>query len=215
MSEYAPLFVKLGIRLLFALPCFGMAVYAFRWAPTPLHALAYIVPFVVGGGLIVAPAIGEILAEPLRSLFYPGTRASRPGPVYSIPQSKRANGLYEEAMRGFEQIAANYPDDVKPYVEMIDMAVVNLRDGERAKMIFYRGLAELQKDEDKATLKQMYEATITRLQPEPEWLTEEQQRTLTAPDLKDQKPVKEPDGITARRFHAGPKGRYEGPSGKA
>lgn len=214
MSEYAPLFAKLGIRFLFALPCFGMAVYAYRWAPTQFHALAYIVPFVAGGGLIVAPAIGEILAEPLRSLFYPGTHASRPGPVYSIPQSKRAKGLYEEAMRGFEDIAREFPGDVKPYIEMIDMAVVILHDGERARMIFYKGLTELEKEEDKAELKQMYEATITRLQPEPEWLEEEGQRTLTAPDLSDQAPVKEPDGRTARRFHAGPKGRYEGPSEK-
>lgn len=212
MSEYAPLLVKLGIRVLFSLPCFAMAVGVFHLTSSQIVGLLCSVPFMLGGGFILAPALGELVAEPLRSMFYPGTRASGPGPVYSIPQSKRANGLYEEAMSGFEEIAHEFPGDVKPYVEMIDMAVVNLHDGERARMIFYKGLTELENEEDKAVLKQMYEATMTRLHPEPEWLVEEQQRTLTAPDLSGQAPVKEPDGITARRFHAGPKGRYEEPS---
>ena len=142
--------------------------------------------------------------------------------LFGSAQTKKGDALYghvyklaEEIGRlGFEDIAREFPGDVKPYIEMIDMAVVNLRDGERARMIFYKGLAELEKEEDKDALKQMFEATMTRLEPEPEWLEEEGRRTLTAPDLSDQAPVKEPDGRTARRFHAGPKGRYEGPSEK-
>jgi hypothetical protein len=113
--------------------------------------------------IIMAPSIARLMAEPSGSLFWPGRRFDRPQPMYGIPQSKRAKGLYEEAMAGFEQIAQDHPDEVKPYIEMIDLAIVNLKDPDRANAIYQRGMSLLQKDEDKAVLAKMYSAIRTRL----------------------------------------------------
>lgn len=87
--------------------------------------------------------------------------------MYSIPQSKKAKGLYEEAMAGFEKITEEYPDEVQPYVEMIDMAIVKLKDPERAHAIYQRGVSRLKKDEDKEALARMYGAIRTRLNARP------------------------------------------------
>ena len=103
------------------------------------------------GAVIIAPSLAELFAEPTGNLFWPSAQYDRPQPAYSIPQSKRARGLYEEAMAGFEKIAEEYPQEVQPYVEMIDLAIVNLHDPKRANAIFHRGVDALTKDEDRET----------------------------------------------------------------
>ena len=87
--------------------------------------------------------------------------------MYSIPESKRARGMYEEAIAGFDRIAADYPDEVKPYIEMINISIVNLKDPDRANEIFQRGVSILRKDRDKEVLATMYGAIRTRLDAKP------------------------------------------------
>ena len=87
--------------------------------------------------------------------------------MYSIPESKRATGLYEEAMAGFETIAEEYPDEVKPYIAMIDISIVNLKDPERAKAIFQRGVSAMKKRDDREALARMYSAIRSRLDAKP------------------------------------------------
>ena len=70
-------------------------------------------------------------------------------------------------MAGFEGIAAEHPNEVKPYIEMIDIAIVNLKDPERANRIFQRGFCVLKKDENKEVLARMYGAIRTRLNAKP------------------------------------------------
>ncbi len=75
--------------------------------------------------------------------------------------------MYEEAIAGFERIAQDYPDEVKPYIEMIDIAIVNLKDPERANALYRRGILFLKKNEDKEVLARMYGAIRTRLNARP------------------------------------------------
>lgn len=114
--------------------------------------------FIVMAAIVVAAPLARLIAEPTGNLFYPAKRRSRPLPMYSIPQAKRKQGHYEEAIAGFEQIAADYPGEVKPYIEMVDIAIMDLKDPDRAKAIFQRGVATLKKHEDQETLARMYRA---------------------------------------------------------
>ena len=88
-------------------------------------------------------------------------------PFSCMPAAKRAKGLYEEAISGFEEIAQEYPKETKPYIEMIDIAIRNLKDPERANAIYRRGLAVLKRDKDREVLAIMYSATRTRLNSKP------------------------------------------------
>lgn len=135
------------------------------WAATP--RLLFGMACLVAGATIIAPPIARLIAEPSGNMFYPSRHYDRPQPAYSIPQSKRAKGLYEEAMAGFEKIAEEHPDEVKPYIEMIDIAIVNLKDPDRANAIYQRGLSLLSKEDDKAVLARMYGAMRTRLNARP------------------------------------------------
>ena len=153
-------------------------------------------------GILVAPMIGDLFGGMLVGLIYSSRKYDRAQPVYGIPASQRAKGLYEEAIRGYLQLAADYPDELQPYIEMIDIAIVDLRDEERARFFLQKGLAELKNENDKLALPHIFEAIRTRLQPEPEWMIQQRVHTLVPPDTRDLRPA-EPDGGTARRFHAG------------
>ncbi len=111
--------------------------------------------------------LARFLAEPVGTLFYPGTHSSKKAPMYGIPESKRAKGLYEEAIAGFEKIAEDYPNETKPYIEMIDIAIRDLKDPERANKIYQHGTSVLKKDKDKAVLSSMYTAISSRLNSKP------------------------------------------------
>ncbi len=110
--------------------------------------------------LIIAPAVTSLLAEPFSHLYGSNRRYDGPQGVYSVPEAKRADGLYDEAIADLEGIAKEFPNEVKPYLQMIEIAIVDLEDHERAKLIFYRAMAALENDEDKNILTQMFGAEL-------------------------------------------------------
>ena len=155
MNNYREILISLAWRAILAAPFLYVCITGCASVLSPF--------FGVAGAVIIAGPIASLIAEPSGNLFWPGRHFDRPQPVYGIPQSKRAKGLYEDAMAGFEKIAAEYPGEVKPYIEMIDIAIVNLKDPERASRIFERGVSVLKKNEDKEVLARMYGAIRTRL----------------------------------------------------
>lgn len=203
MSVYRELFREFRVRLIVGFCCFLAGIYAAAVTEGSIVGLLVALPFIGIGALVVAPAITAILAQPFSSLFYPSERFDGPQPMYSVPQAKRAKGLYEEAMTGYERIASRYPKEVKPYIEMIDIAIVNLRNVERAKSILGRGIVLLGNESDEKVLKEFCDATITRLELKPEWLKEQESHAIIPQKIERTSPVEEPDGLTKRRFHPG------------
>jgi hypothetical protein len=152
-----------GGYLLFTTGRFG----AFAW-----------LPFGLAGGILVGPLITELCAEPLRGLFYPRRYAARPAPMYGIPESKRAKGRYEEAIADYERIAAEYPGELRPYVGMIEIAIVNLRDPQRAARVFERGVAALEDPDARDALARVYSGVRTRMEEQPDWLEQQRKRVI-------------------------------------
>ncbi len=64
-------------------------------------------------------------------------------------------------------IADEYPDEVKPYIEMIDIAIMDMQDADRANEIYRRGISLLKAQEDKESLASMYSAIRSRLESAP------------------------------------------------
>jgi len=155
MSENRSILVSLGIRLLIASPFLILTFTGRAFVMTPVCALI--------AAVILAQPVARLLAEPFGKLFWSAAEFDRPQPMYSISAAKRKKGLYEEAMAGFEEIARKYPRELKPYIDMIDIAIVDLHDGERANAIYQRGIARLKRTEDKEALAKMYRAIRSRL----------------------------------------------------
>lgn len=167
MSNHQELLARLGRRALLAAPCFGAGFLLLARADDNVaKGLAFGLLGCAGlllGAILLAPPLARLFAESTGGLFYPDQSFDRPQPMYSIPQARRVQGQYEEALAGFEQIAQEHPDRVEPYVAMIEIAIVNLHDGGRAEAFYQRGLAALQREEDKESLARVYRANRTRL----------------------------------------------------
>jgi hypothetical protein len=159
MNNYPEILVCLLWRSLVAAPFFCICISGRAGFFTPLFGIA--------GAIIVAFPVARLLAEPCGNLFLPEKHLAQPPPIYSMPQSKRAKGLYEEAIAELEIIAKNYPEEVQPYIEMVDIAIVNLHDPDRASVIYQRGISLLKDEKDKAVLEGMYGAICTRLDARP------------------------------------------------
>ncbi len=149
-------------RFLPAAVALALGIGVLRGAGNAVQMLLGFLFFLVAA-IFVAGPLAQWLAEPMGSLFWPRRYYAKPQPIYGIPQSRRAQGRLEEALAEYEKIAAAHPDEVRPWLEMIAIAVHDLRDPTRADAICRQGLAYLKKEADRELLRRMHAAEKTRL----------------------------------------------------
>ena len=154
-------------RFLPALVAMALGIGVLLGAGSVLQMLLGFLFFLVAA-IFVAGPIAQWLAEPMGSLFWPRKYYAKPQPMYGIPQSRRAKGQLEEALAEYEKIAAAHPDEVRPWLEMIDLAVHDLKDASRANAIFQTGIARLKKPQHQDALAIVYSETLSRLDPHPQ-----------------------------------------------
>lgn len=117
--------------------------------------------FVLGAILLAFP-LARLFAEPWGSLYFPSWRPQQKAPMYGIPQAKRKQGQFESAMALYEAIVNEYPGELRAYVEMMDMAVVDLKDLRRAERIYEQARTAIQNEDDLRALDAMYRAISSR-----------------------------------------------------
>jgi tetratricopeptide (TPR) repeat protein len=167
MSQWGDILAYLLKRALMAAPFFAFGYFVLfsvsggvvRGFGMSLFGFAGIIT----GAIIVGFPLARLVAESSGGLFWPNRRFDRPQPMYGAPRSMRARGQYEEAMAGFEEMIEEYPQETQAYVEMIDIAIVDLNDAERANRIYQRGMSTLKDEDSKGALAQMYSAIRSRL----------------------------------------------------
>ena len=129
----------------------------------PISRLMLGMACLITASTIIAPSIASLIAEPTGELYFPSATRDRPPPMYSIGETKRKKGLHQEAFDYFACIAAEFPHELKPYVEMMDIAIVDMKNRALAEQAFLRGLASLVDEQDRRGLCAMHEAIISRL----------------------------------------------------
>jgi len=153
-----------------------------RWSiALPLIIFCFPIPWfgpflILLGAIMIAPDIASYLA----SLFQVHHRAERK-PVYGIAESLVARGKYADAEQEYEKIIQEFPGEVKPHVDMINIAVRWLNDGQLAEKLYQRGMTLLRDPAARTTLTEMYEGMRTRLK-SPD---AESNRTISNDKLKD------------------------------
>lgn len=149
--------VRLLVRFLIALP---FMIIGGGWLASFLSPF-----FMLLAAIIVAGPLAELLAEPAGDLLFPSNNQGSPQPIYGIPLARKQEGRYEEALHGFLDIALGWPEQTQAWIEMIDLAVTCLNDGEGAEQLYQQGLAMLQQEESRRQLTGMYAILKTRLKP--------------------------------------------------
>jgi tetratricopeptide (TPR) repeat protein len=169
MSEYADILRQLGWRFLFALPFFfagaGGRLLKNADGSGMLGGFAMgllSTSCILTGAIIMARPFARLFAEPWGSLFFPSEHFDKPQPMYGIPGARRKEGKYEEAIAVFEKIAGADPQELRAYVSMIDIAIVNLKDEARAEIFLQNGLKALSRREDRETLINAFQNSSSR-----------------------------------------------------
>jgi len=143
---------------------------AIRWGVgIPLIAVGFAIPFVglflmLLGVVMITPDIAGYVSNIAGNILW-SHHTDRPKPLYDIAEALAAKGKYAEAEQEYEKIIQNFPSDVKPHIDMINIAVTRLNDRELAAQLYRRGMDLLPDSAPQETLTMMYEAISTRLKP--------------------------------------------------
>lgn len=96
--------------------------------------------------------LASMLAKPVVGLFYPDEKLDRPAPRYGPAQALRKQRRFKEAMEAYLKVAEEYPDELRPYLEMMEIAMIELNDRSRARLIHQEGMEKLTAEEDREQL---------------------------------------------------------------
>ncbi len=115
----------------------------------------------VSGAMLLAPLLAILIASPTGSLFYPRGRATHE-PRYSGAIGRRMREHYADAIDEYQSIANEFPNELYPHIGMLEIALNDLQDVERADAIVRRGLQRLKNEADRAQLLRTHRALKQR-----------------------------------------------------
>jgi len=110
---------------------------------------------VIAASVFLSPFISEHIVRSGAWILSPWKKARGPQPIYSIPQTHRVAGRFEEAMEGFEQIVNEHPGELDAWLEMIEISGKELQDPARAEAVYRRAMRVLS-EEDREQLTHVY-----------------------------------------------------------
>ena len=147
------------LRALILLICMGGFAYVV------FRGLLVLGPFGIPLLFVLAAAV---LARPLASLFsagagglyLPGRRYGRKLPMYSIAQGLRRRGEVEKSLDYYERIAREYPRERDPYVAMMQIAAVEMKNIALSDAIYQRALLRFKKARDQHYFDEMHRMAI-------------------------------------------------------
>ena len=114
-------------------------------------------------------SLSVLFSRPFGSLFYPEETYDHPLPPYSRAEALVQRHEYVEAMKVYRALAEEYPEEVQPFVGMIEIAVRHLNDLELAYRIHREGMAKLKNHKQQALLGRMYRAIRSYAESSDEW----------------------------------------------
>ena len=133
-------------------------------------------------GLLVFPAMGlviiialffnkpitDIISQSFVDFLFGYNRIRPPEPRYGIPEFQQEWGHFEESILEYEKITINFPEELKPWSNMLEIVMLKLKDPKRGTEIYHKGIAKLKDEENRKELTIIYLAHCTQIGFEPE-----------------------------------------------
>ncbi len=166
MINYRDIFIKLGWRLALALMVIGVGSLVISKGLAAGGGAGSMGYFILGMSIFVVAAmimgkpLAGVVAEFLGNLIYTSEHYSKPQPVYGIPEAKRLKGLFQEAFEGFQKLSQEHPQELRAYIEMIDIALVEMKNQDLASSVYHCGMEVLGKQEAREALTRKYEELV-------------------------------------------------------
>jgi hypothetical protein len=168
MINYRDLFKDLGWRALIAGLVLGCGAYVISKGLGAGGGTSSIGYFLFGMAIFVVAAIimgmplAAIVGEFVTNIFYPSHHYKGPQPVYGIPEANRKKGRIQDSFDGFQKIAEQHPQELRAYIEMIDIAIMDLKNPDLASSVHQSGLENLQEEDARETLSNRYKEICSR-----------------------------------------------------
>jgi len=113
--------------------------------------------------IIMGTPLARLVAEFMGNIIYPSDHYNGPQPVYGIPEAKRMKGRYQEAFDSLQKLSQEFPQELKAYIEMIDIAIMDMKNPELASSVYHRGMETLKEEKAKDNLSRMYMEISTKI----------------------------------------------------
>ncbi len=155
MMEFRKVVVRLAGRLVVAAVAVGVGRHLIVTAEVGVAGLARLLSAMlcfVAAGMIFAPALIRLLAELTGDVCFSGGFGAPARPQYLIAADRRARGQYAEALAELDKIVTENPQEVRAYLEMLDIALAEMGDQQQARVIYRRGKKALAKAQDREAL---------------------------------------------------------------
>ena len=124
--------------------------------------------------LFLQKPLTEILSQSFVDFLFGRHHVQRPEPKYGIPEFQHEWRHFEEAILEYEKIAVNFPEELKPWADMIEIVMLKLKDPDRATKMFHKGIAKLKDEKKRKELTIIYLAHCSRIGFEPELQNQKQ-----------------------------------------
>lgn len=130
----------------------------FAWVGFP-----FLAPFfMLLGVILISPEVAGYFSQWGGSLIW-RHQEGVPRPVYSIAESLVARGKYAEAEAEYEKIIQEFPEEVKPHIDLIHIATNWLKNAELAEQLYQRGMSLLKDPGARQLLTDAYKRACTLL----------------------------------------------------
>ena len=151
-------FRKKGLRWVAALAFVGIGFLMMSAAASSESMFGAFFPvlmsmcLLISAAVLVAPSCAQALVDKAADFFMFSEKFDCPQPMYGRPMALRKSRQYDEAMKAYEVIAEEYPDELKPHLEMIDIALRDLNDQQLAESIYQESLLKFEGTDDRERL---------------------------------------------------------------
>lgn len=132
--------------------------------------VCYSATFFLIGTILIVPIFTGFFADSFAGALFAPRGGQAHLPPYSAAESLVKKGEFNEAVDKFREIAYNFPDELRPWLEMITIAVRDLKDMDAAFEFYSEARERFQKPEDRRRLLENYKALKTLDDEKPEWL---------------------------------------------
>ena len=122
--------------------------------------LLFSLMLICAGGFVMAPGLARGVAAPMGRLFYPH-KPLEPAPLFSLSRGLRHQGRFNDAMNEYRKVISEFPDAKDAYLEMIDMAVLEMDDRSLGRKILLEALVAINGDVLHRELRDCFDCACT------------------------------------------------------
>jgi hypothetical protein len=103
-------------------------------------------------GIINSGMIARMISNLFMTLINPAQHFDRPQPAYGPARAKRKMREYDQAIFEYEKIISEHPTEIQPYIEMMEIAKVDLNSHEKLDAIYQRSMNAITDEDHRANL---------------------------------------------------------------